>query len=170
MLDVSRHLTETLFILMLSNLVKDITRIDVDDIRSDWQWLLDNQKQVILVSAIGDMFLLGNDDSVYWLETGTGDLTCVAENFDEFQRFLVQEEIADNWFLPELINQLVAKGIILKENQVYSFKTPPILGGDYSLDNFEATDISVHFSITGQIIKQIWDARDGTKINDVSVK
>lgn len=78
--------------------------------------------------------------------------------------------MVDKWFFPELINQLVAEGITLKENQVYSFKTPPILGGDYSLSNFEATDILVHFSISGQINRQIWDSPDGTKINNVSIK
>ena len=151
-------------------LLKDLSKIDVSDICSDWQWLIDNQKEVILVSAIGDMFLLGNDDCIYWLETGTGNLTCVAENLGEFQNLLANEEIADNWFLPELINQLVAHGITLKEDQVYSFKIPPVLGGHYSVDNFEATDISVHFSIAGQINKQIWDARDGTKIGNVSIE
>ena len=155
---------------MIVSFIKDISKIDVSDICTDWQWLIDNQKEVILVSAIGDMFLLGNDNSIYWLETGTGNLTFVAENIDEFQTFLANEEMVDNWFLPELIEQLIAHGITLNENQVYSFKTPPILGGEYSLDNFEATDISVHFSISGQINEQIWDARDGTKIGKVSIE
>lgn len=155
---------------MRSDLVKDLSKIDTADIRSDWQWLLDNQKEVILVSAIGDMFLLGNDDAVYWLETGTADLICVAENVDEFQQILLQEEITANWFMPELIDQLLAKGITLKEHQVYSFKKPPALGGDYSPENFEATDISVHFSMLGQINKQIWDAEEATKINHVSIR
>ncbi|MFT3705198.1 MAG: DUF1851 domain-containing protein [Agriterribacter sp.] len=81
-----------------------------------------------------------------------------------------QEEITANWFLPDLIDQLIAKGITLKENQVYSFKKPPVLGGDYSVENFEAVNISVHFSILGQINKQIWDAPDGTTIGDVSIR
>ncbi len=155
---------------MKINLIKDINKIDVEDICSDWKWLLDNQKEVILVSAIGDMFLLGKDEAIYWLETGTGDLTFVAENLDEFQKLLTQEDVIDSWFLPQLIDQLVGQGIILNENQVYSFKTPPNLGGDYSISNFEAANISVHFSISGQINKQIWDARDGTKINSVSIE
>ncbi|MFT3705197.1 MAG: hypothetical protein QM802_22715 [Agriterribacter sp.] len=69
---------------MLSNLVKDLTKIDTDDIRAEWQWLLDNQREVLLVSAMGDMFLLGNDKEVYCLETGTANLSCVADNIDEF--------------------------------------------------------------------------------------
>lgn len=155
---------------MFNEYLKDLSKIDVSDICSEWQWLLDNQKEVLLVSAIGDMFLLGNDNSVYWLETGTGELTCVAENLEEFQGHLANEQLADNWFLPELINQLVSNGLTLKENQVYSFKIPPVLGGDYSIDNFEATDISVHFSITGQMNKQIWDASNGTGIDEVVIK
>ena len=155
---------------MSVSLVKDMSKIDVLDICSEWQWLLGNQTAVILVSSIGDMFLLGNDDSIYWLETGTAELTCVAQNIEEFEALLKKEEIVDNWFLPELISQLIEKGVTLKENQVYSFKVPPILGGEYTLDNFEATDMSVHFSISGQINKQVWDARDGTPVNDISIQ
>ena len=32
-------------------------------------------------------------------------------------------------------------GKILKETEVYSYKNPPVLGGDYSIDNIEPTDI-----------------------------
>ena len=153
----------------LSNLIKDINKIDTTDICSDWKWLLDNQKEVILVSAIGDMFLLGKDNAIYWLDVGMGELTCAAENIDEFKNLLREEEIIDNWFLPQVVNELISAGKILEENQVYSFKRPPALGGDYSIDNFDTTDLSVHFSLFGQIHRQIWDLPDGTKINSVNI-
>jgi len=50
------------------------------------------------------------------------------------------------------------------EGQLYSYKILPIIGGDYSVDNFEPMDIEVHFSFTGQIHKQIKDLPSGTKV------
>ena len=157
-------------LIKLSHLIKDINKINTKDICSDWQWLLDSQNQVVLVTAIGDMFLLGNDKAVYWLDTGMAELNFVAENLDEFQNLLGDQETIDTLFLSDLVNRLIEEGKILKENQVYSFKTLPILGGDYSTENFDTTDISVHFSICGQIHKQLWDAQEGTKLNSVIVK
>ncbi len=154
----------------LNSLIKDINIIDTRDICSDWKWLLDNHEEVILVSAIGDMFLLGKDKAIYWLDVGMGELTCVAESIDEFQNLLREEEKINIWLLPQLVSKLVSAGKVLGKNQVYSFKRPPALGGDYSIGNFDTTDISVHFSIFGQIHKQIWDLPDGTKINSVNIK
>ena len=44
----------------------------------------------------------------------------------------------------------------------------PVLGGDYSLENFEMTDISVHFSITGQICSQVKDLPERTRIGKIT--
>lgn len=151
-------------------LIKDINRIDRTDICADWLWLLDNQKEVILVSCIGDMFLIGNDDAIYWLDIGMAELTCVADNLTDFQNLLSNDELVENWFLPHLVEQLIKEGKVLNENEVYSFKIPPILGGDFSPSNFDKTDLSVHFSLFGQIHKQIWDVKNGTKINEVNIK
>jgi hypothetical protein len=151
------------------HLIKDINKIDLEDICSDWQWGLEGQKSVALVSCIGDMFLIGKNGTINWLDTGVGQITKVAENLEEFEILLGNEHNIDNWFLPPLVEQLIEQGKILKENEVYSFKIIPALGGSYSIDNFEVTDISVHFSMTGQIHQQIKDLPDGIRINKVTV-
>jgi hypothetical protein len=40
-----------------------------------------------------------------------------------------------------------------------------VLGGTYDIDNFLPTDMSVHFTFTGQICEQIKELPHGTKIN-----
>jgi Domain of unknown function (DUF1851) len=40
----------------------------------------------------------------------------------------------------------------------------PMLGGEYSVENIEPVDISVHFALAGQICEQIKDLPDGTKV------
>jgi hypothetical protein len=143
---------------------KDIENLDQDDILSCWRWRVPMVKSIIMVSCLGDLFLIGEDNAVYWLKTDCGDLIKAAETLDEFLEFLNDEEKVDNWFLPELINELIEAGKIIKENEVYSYKILPVIGGEYNVDNIEPTDISVHFAMSGQICEQIKDLPDGTKV------
>ncbi|RZK05965.1 MAG: DUF1851 domain-containing protein [Flavobacterium sp.] len=144
--------------------IKEISKIDLDDICSDWQWLLNNMYTPIIVSCSGDMFLIDENKSIYWLDTGTGTVLRIADDMHHFNLALNDLDNIDKWFLASVVLDLIEKGMILKENQVYSYKLMPILNGNYSLDNFEMTDMSVHFSMTGQICRKVKDLPDGTKI------
>jgi hypothetical protein len=148
----------------LEDLTINSQDLDLEDICSAWQWRIAELKSVILISKLGDMFLLGKDDCAYWLQTDSGDLTKVADTLRQFKYLLEQDENLDNWFLPTLINQLEAAGKILGPNQIYSFKKLPVIGGEYSIDNIDPTDISVHFAFSGQICEQIQNLPDGTKV------
>jgi len=152
-------------ILTQKDLIKDITKVDTDDILSCWLWTLSNMKSVITISTIGDIFLLGQDDAIYWLQTDFGDLTKIADSLSQFDQYLKDTDKVDNWFLPLLIEKLILAGKTLKEKEVYSFKKPPILGGDYSVDNLDPTDMSVHFAFSGQICQQAKNLPPGIKIN-----
>jgi hypothetical protein len=46
------------------HLVKDLSKIDLEDICSDWQWKLVDQKSVALVTLMGDMFLVGKNAEI----------------------------------------------------------------------------------------------------------
>jgi hypothetical protein len=67
----------------------------------------------------------------------------------------------------DLIDALKNKGHLLKQGQVYSYKKVVVLGGDYSTDNFEPTNIEVHFSFWGQVHQQVKDLPPGTNIASV---
>ncbi len=120
--------------------------------------------EVVLISSMGDIFLSGKDDAIYWLQTNDGTLSKVADNLKIFEVLLKDEDNIDNWFLPLLIEKLVVAGKILGENEVYSFKKLPVLGGDYSIENIDPTNMSVHFTFTGCICEQIKDLPDGTHV------
>lgn len=138
-----------------------------DRLLQDWTWLIDTDKTRILVSSIGDMFLRDDGNKVYWLNSGNGTITQVAEGIDEFRAKLQDPDIVRGWFVVALISALKAEGRKLECGQVYSYKKLIVLGGDYSPDNFEPTDIEVHFSFAGQIHQQVQDLPPGTKINGV---
>ena len=122
-------------------------------------------KAVVTISCLGDIFLLGYDNNIYWLQTDSGDLTKIANSLDEYLTLLRKEENIDNWFLPLLVEKIVAAGKTLKEHEVYSYKKLPIIGGEYSVDNIDPTDMSIHFALSGQICEQIKDLPDGTIVN-----
>ena len=150
--------------------IKDISKIDLDDICSDWQWLLNNEFSPIMVTLSGDIFFSDNGGSIHWLDTGTGQLKKVAQSLNDFLAALEDIDNIDNWLLASTVLDLIESGLILKENQVYSYKLMPIMNGDYSITNFDATDMSVHFSITGQTCRQLQNVPDGTKINKVTIQ
>ena len=148
--------------------VDDLTikfKTDISErLTEDWTWLIGTDKKVILVSAIGDMFLMANNGNICWLDVGLGNLKIIAADIEEFKRRLKDIEQVNDWFMIDLTTEL-RQDKKLTEGQIYSYKKLPVIGGDYSVDNFEPTDMEVHFSFAGQIHRQIKDLPDGTKIN-----
>ena len=151
-------------------LIVNINKHGGDDLLADWRWLLGDSMQLLVVSALGDMFLADAAGRVHWLDTGTGQLTEVAGSAEEFKRLMQQRENADQWFVPELIGDLIASGLRLGPGQCYSYKKPPVLGGEIQPRNFKPTDLSVHFSVLGQIHQKISELPPGTKISDVRIE
>lgn len=156
--------------LTLNELTKNLEYVDQSEIISSWQWLIPDVKKIIILSCLGDLFVIGKDDAIYWIATDTGTVTKVATDSEHFTKLLTDENNIDNWFLPQLIDDLINSGKILMENEVYSYKNLPVLGGGYSVDNIDPTDMSVNFAFTGQIFEQIKNLPDGTKVNITLVK
>lgn len=153
--------------LSLKELTLNISEINTDDILSCWQWAIEDMVAITLISSLGDIFFIGKDNCVHWLQCDCGTLTMVANDIQHFKELLQDDEYIDNWFLPNLVKKLIEAGKVLKENQVYSYTIIPAIGGAYSLDNIEPTDISVHFALSGQICQQIKDLPDGTSVKIV---
>ena len=153
-----------------AELKMDLSKINLKILLESWEWLIGKDKKIILISSIGDAFLEDSNGICYWLNVGEGIFEKVAENITEFETKLTDNEIVADWFLIELVAELKKSGIELTENNIYSYKTFPILGGEYLPENFEITDIEVHFEISGQIYKQVKDLPIGTKINKVEIK
>ena len=141
---------------------KDIS----DRLTENWTWLIGTDKKVIMISAIGDMFLMADNKSIYWLDVGLGKVEQIATDIEEFKTKLKNVEKVNDWFMIDLTTELRSDKK-LKDGQLYSYKKLPVIGGDYSVDNFEPADMEVHFSFTGQIHQQIKDLPDGTRIDKI---
>ena len=110
-----------------------------------------------------------DDDTVHMLDVGGATLEQVADDRDHFATIIDEGENANNWLMIPLVDKCVAAGLHLSSGQIYSYKTPPILGGDYTVDNAEICDLEVHFSVLGQIQNKIKDLPDGTKVDRVEI-
>ncbi|MEQ8477798.1 T6SS immunity protein Tdi1 domain-containing protein [Fulvivirga sp.] len=129
-----------------------------------WTWLIGTDKEVLLVSTIGDMFLTDNNKRVYWLDVGGGELKLVANTIEDFEEKLKNVEQVNEWFMIDLTTELRLSNKKLKDGQLYSYYKLPIIGGGYTVDNFAPLSIKKHFSYLGDVHRQIKDLPDGTKV------
>lgn len=140
----------------LNDLTVNFSHLDRDSLLSDWEWLLCGEYLPILLSASGDAFVQNvSNGQVWWLDTGGGEFTQVAESPEEFSRLMSNKDFVAEHFAVQMVGDLLQSGKTLSNGQIYSLSKPWLLGGLYELSNIEPTDIEVHFSLTGQIAQQV---------------
>ncbi|MES2948704.1 MAG: T6SS immunity protein Tdi1 domain-containing protein [Pseudomonadota bacterium] len=129
-----------------------------------WGWILREPFVPLLFSVLGDVFLERDSGGVWWLNTGTGDLTQVAKSVSDF-RELLDTELVDEWFMPSLVERLHAAGKIAGPGQCYTYITLPVFSeGKYEVANLNPVDAHEHSALTGHILHKIQSFPDGTKV------
>ena len=137
----------------------------------EWIWLIGTEKRPVLIAACGDAFVEdGRDGSVHFLDVGAAELSPVAETAEAFAGLLSDPAFASAYLRTERIAMLRQQGLILKKDQVYSFRVPLSLGGEVRSENIEISDVAVHFSIAGQIERQIADLPEGAPITGIKIE
>ncbi len=135
-----------------------------------WRWLVPEELQPIVLTAMGDLFLLEADSGeIHWLDVASGELTLVASSAEELQGLINEAENAQNWFMPEAVTAMRKAGMVLGGHQVYSLDHPAVLGGEFKPSNITPTDVYVHFNLHGQIHEQVRDLPEGTEITSIEV-
>ena len=154
----------------VEDLTVDIRHLDREALLADWAWLIGSQRLPILVTFLGHAFVQDvGDGTVHQLDTAFGELEQVAASPDELAALLGDREFVTDRLLPQLFGDLRDAGMKLAPGQVFSFRTPPALGGELTVENIEATDIEVHFSLSGQIHRQIAGLPEGTPIPQIRI-
>jgi hypothetical protein len=155
----------------MNDLTVNFSHLERETILEDWRWLIGPTKQPILLAAIGDAYVQDpDDDTVHLLDVGAGALELIADSVEEFQELLGDSEFVTGSFVPQIVVNLRNAGKPLEAGQIYSYEHPPVLGGEYSVENMVPTDISVHFSVLGQIHRQVKDLPEGTSISEVKIE
>jgi hypothetical protein len=142
----------------------DQSDIDWQNALAGWAWLLPTQFTLWLVSRFCDMFLVLPDGTVHMLDVGAGTLTKFAESRDDFCRQIDEGENADDWLMIPLVDQLVAAGMILRPGQCYSLKLPPVLGGQYTVENCGVLAIRDYLGGYGSIHNQLRDVPEVAEV------
>lgn len=136
----------------------------INEIASAWGWLIQEPFTPILFSVLGDMFFQKEAGNVFWLNTGTGEISAIADSLEEF-KVLLGTETADDWFLPDLIAQLHEAGKIPAPGYCYTYITLPIFAqGKYEVANLIPVSAKEHFGITGHIHQKTQSLPDGAQV------
>lgn len=155
----------------LNDLTINFSHLNPQALLEDWVWLLGSDKRPILLTAIGNAFVQDTTNgSVHKLDVAAGSVIQVAESLSQFQELLKDKSFVVAHFGVQLVGTLRASGCVLEAGQIYSFKQPPILGGENAPSNVEQSDIEVHFSIAGQIHRHVSALAAGTPILGVSIR
>jgi hypothetical protein len=146
------------------NYLIDHSGFDWAQLLAGWESLLPSEFSVWLMNRFGDLFLILSDGSISMLDIGGDSLTKLADTRDEFVRKIDEEGNADEWLMIPLVDRLVQARTLLEPGQCYSFVTPPILGGEYSVENTMVVPITEHFGLYASYHEQLRGVPDGTKV------
>ena len=155
--------------LNLSDATIDLTAVDCARLLSDWSWLVEGQYSPLLMTAFGDLFLQSDDGHVWFLDLVSGEFNDVARCRDDWAEMFNEAQTVEEWLMPGLVEALLEQGMSLAEGSCYGYRIPPVLGGKIEIENIEQTDLSVYYSITGQIHRQVKDLPPGTPISGITV-
>lgn len=130
-------------------------------LKRSWAWLVPEPWTPALFSVLGDVFLQKEDGQIYWFNTGTGELALVADSTGHFES-LLKTEIAVEWFMPSLVEELREAGKIASAGECYTYVVFPVFAeGGYDVENLNVVPASEHFALSGQLHAQIADVPDG---------
>jgi hypothetical protein len=148
----------------LANYIIDHQNVDWPTVLADWVWLLPEELTVWLMNRYGDLFLVFNDGTVHMLDIGRGTVEQLAENRNDFALKIDEDDNVSDWLMVPLVDRLIEAGKGVHIGQCYSFIIPPILGGEYTVENTAILSITEHYSVYASIHQQIKDLPDGTQI------
>ena len=142
----------------------DQTGLDWQSLLEEWHWLLPPQFRVWLLTRTGDLFIAVPDGSIQMLDVGAGKLQQVSKSRDEFCTKIDAADVANDWLMIPIVDQLVASGVLLNPGQCYSFRQLPTLGGTYKAENRMVFPIPEHFGGWGSVQRQISNLPDGSEV------
>jgi hypothetical protein len=122
-----------------------------------------------MTNAFGDVFLEGQDGSFAFLDTLGGRLDRVWSDAATLQANINSPETQDEYLVIGLAQAAEDAGLTPGEDQVLSFKVPPVLGGELSAENLELADFVVAVNLAGQIHEKVRSLPPGTPITGINI-
>lgn len=129
---------------------------------ASWSWLLPPDFTLWLVNRFADLFLILPDGTVHMLDVGVGTLSKLADSREEFLSKIDADDNANQWLMIPLVDKMISAGMFLQPGHCYGFTIPPVLGGDYTVENTKPLPVWDYLGATGSLHKQLKDLPDGT--------
>lgn len=140
------------------------TGLDWSSLLKEWNWLLPPKFSVWLFTRAGDLFIKLPDGSIHTLQVGSGELKQVANSREDACVKINEAEVAKEWLMIPVVDQLVASGCVLGIGQCYSYKMLPILGGSYAPEGRALLSLREHFGLWGELHHKVSNLPDGAEI------
>lgn len=129
---------------------------------SSWAPILPTEAKVISTSLFGDAFVVDFSGAVHMLDRGGCSVKQIATSLEDFWHN-VQDDQHD-WQLRNLAHECQAAGKVLGPDQCFAFTIPPILGGEYQVENIWVAPWHEWFALTADLFQQVKDLPDGAAV------
>jgi hypothetical protein len=139
-------------------------------IERSWSWIGLRPHEVIGENDFGNLIIKA-DDGCYW-RLCPEELSCkiIARTRAEFDSLFNSQEFLGDWKMSTLVKQAEAQCGALTPGRKYCLKTPAVLGGEYSADNFATIQLNELICASGDMAHQTKDVPDGGKVTLVVTK
>ena len=135
-MEINKDIMEVLDLHGFKDNLKNIENLDSQRILKEWRWLVGDMSILSLTKA-GDLLLKDSDNKLWFLDVGIGKLKLITNNFSDFFKRKLNEEVIKEILLPQLINKLESE-YRLKSNEVFGYTLLPIFGGHYDNKNIRS--------------------------------
>ena len=137
----------------------------INQINESWSWVIEKPKQVLAINKFGNILVRNESDLIYRICPEELEAEVVAEGKDNYLALIKDEEFIEDWEFKPLLDEAIQTLGELEDKQVFCFKTPAILGGEYSIENIGKISFDELISFSGDLAKQIQDVPDGQQVN-----
>lgn len=128
-----------------------------------WRWIGMEGLTPWFASVFGDVFLIG-DDGVYLLDIAAGELSREWSSPAEAKRVLGTDDGLDEYLLAGLAFAAADAGLEPQASQVFDYKVPPVLGGEFEVENLTVSGFEAVLHLTGRLHEQVKDLPEGAEV------
>jgi hypothetical protein len=127
---------------------------DSQALRAHWNWVVPDHHVPLLISIFGDWVFCAEDGGHWALSILDGSYFKVAEDCEDFDTKKRSFEWLSENFIAEWQEISDRAGVIPGANECIGWKIPPILGGEFCVENMKIFPMNSWQSIMGQVLRQ----------------
>lgn len=124
--------------------------INPDDLFIYFDLALDDRSYIpFLTDCYGNIFYYkrfeDGTDKVYVLNVECKFMDLCAYSFDHFLQRFVEDEFMDVFLRRQMFNELLVRGVLIDNNQIYVLNPPMFLGGSCDVDSIVVKDMITYY-------------------------